>query len=74
MSKTLAEKAAWDFAEKQGLQLAVLNPVLVLGPTLTPSITGSLQVFLQIMKGQSSTTVISFQLIYDLSFLLFLLR
>ena len=55
MSKTLAEKAAWDFAEKQGLQLAVLNPVLVLGPTLTPSITGSLQVFLQIMKGQSST-------------------
>ena len=74
MSKTLAEKAAWDFAEKQGLQLLVLNPVLVLGPTLTPSITGSLQVFLQIMKGQPSTTVISFQLIYDLSFLLFLLR
>jgi len=55
VSKTLAEKAAWDFAEKQGLQLAVLNPVLVLGPTLTPSITGSLQVFPQIMKGQSST-------------------
>ncbi|CAO2197100.1 unnamed protein product [Urochloa humidicola] len=52
VSKTLAEKAAWDFAEKQGLQLAVLNPVLVLGPTLTPSITGSLQVFLQIMKGE----------------------
>nr|CAB3478723.1 unnamed protein product [Digitaria exilis] len=52
VSKTLAEKAAWDFAEKQGLQLAVLNPALVLGPTLTPSITGSLQVFLQIMRGQ----------------------
>ncbi|CAL4960679.1 unnamed protein product [Urochloa decumbens] len=52
VSKTLAEKAAWDFAEKQGLQLAVLNPVLVLGPTLTPSLTGSLQVFLQIMKGE----------------------
>ncbi|CAO2171924.1 unnamed protein product [Urochloa humidicola] len=53
VSKTLAEKAAWDFAEKhEGLQLAVLNPVLVLGPTLTPSITGSLQVFLQIMKGE----------------------
>jgi nucleoside-diphosphate-sugar epimerase len=52
VSKLLAEKAAWDFAEEQGLQLAVLNPALVLGPTLTPSITGSLQVFLQIMKGQ----------------------
>ncbi|OEL21592.1 Cinnamoyl-CoA reductase 1 [Dichanthelium oligosanthes] len=46
------EKAAWDFAEKQGLQLAVLNPALVLGPTLTPSITASLQVFLQIMEGK----------------------
>nr|CAB3474680.1 unnamed protein product [Digitaria exilis] len=52
VSKTLAEKVAWDFAEKQGLQLAVLNPALVLGPTLTPSITGSLQVVLQIMRGQ----------------------
>jgi len=54
VSKTLAEKAAWDFAENEGLELVVLNPALVLGPTLTPSITASLQLFLQIMEGQLS--------------------
>ncbi|TVU36682.1 hypothetical protein EJB05_18626 [Eragrostis curvula] len=53
VSKTEAEKAAWDFATKEGLQLAVINPALVLGPTLTPSITASLHVFLQILKGES---------------------
>jgi nucleoside-diphosphate-sugar epimerase len=30
VSKTLAEKAAWDFAAKEGLQMAVLNPGKVL--------------------------------------------
>ncbi|WVZ68344.1 hypothetical protein U9M48_017297 [Paspalum notatum var. saurae] len=54
LSKTVAEKAAWDFVQKEGLQmqLVVLNPALVLGPTLTPSITASLKVFLQIMQGK----------------------
>lgn len=52
VSKTVAEKAAWDFAREEGLQLVVLNPALVLGPTLTPSITASLQLFLQIMQGK----------------------
>jgi nucleoside-diphosphate-sugar epimerase len=37
VSKTLAEKAAWDFAAKEGLQMAVLNPGMVLGPMLAPS-------------------------------------
>ncbi|GJN17301.1 hypothetical protein PR202_gb04358 [Eleusine coracana subsp. coracana] len=53
VSKTLAEKAAWDFAAKAGLDLVVLNPAWVLGPTLTPSVTLSLHVLLQILKGQS---------------------
>ena len=36
-SKTLAEKAAWDFVNKEGkpFELAVINPALVIGPTLT---------------------------------------
>uniref|UniRef100_A0A0D9V7C5 NAD-dependent epimerase/dehydratase domain-containing protein n=1 Tax=Leersia perrieri TaxID=77586 RepID=A0A0D9V7C5_9ORYZ len=52
VSKTLAEKAAWDFASKEGLQLVVLNPGLVLGPMLTPSPTASLGLLLQILGGQ----------------------
>ncbi|KAL5220870.1 hypothetical protein ABZP36_025583 [Zizania latifolia] len=52
VSKTLAEKSAWDFAEKEGVQLVVLNPGLVLGPMLTPSPTASLRLLMQILGGQ----------------------
>ena len=36
-SKTLAERAAWDFIEREGnpFKLAVINPALVIGPTLS---------------------------------------
>lgn len=34
-SKTLAERAAWDFAERAGLELAVVNPTGILGPVLS---------------------------------------
>lgn len=34
-SKTLAERAAWDFAEREGLELAVVNPTGILGPVLS---------------------------------------
>ncbi|CAL4960673.1 unnamed protein product [Urochloa decumbens] len=52
VSKTLAEKAAWDFAAKEGLQMAVLNPGMVLGPMLTPSVNASLQLLLQFLAGE----------------------
>ncbi|CAL4981463.1 unnamed protein product [Urochloa decumbens] len=53
VSKTLAEKAAWDFAEREeGLQLVVINPGLVLGPLLMPSVNASLHWFLQLLEGQ----------------------
>ncbi|XP_021312992.1 cinnamoyl-CoA reductase 1 isoform X1 [Sorghum bicolor] len=52
VSKTLAEKAAWDFAEKEELQIAVLNPGMVLGPMLTPSVNASLRLLLQILGGE----------------------
>src|ERR1700722_9470273 len=37
-SKTLAERAAWDFIAKEGggLELVVVNPVVVFGPVLGP--------------------------------------
>ncbi|CAL4960676.1 unnamed protein product [Urochloa decumbens] len=52
VSKTLAEKAAWSFAEEEGLQLVVLNPGMVLGPTLTSSVTCSLQLMLLLLRGR----------------------
>ena len=35
-SKTLAERAAWDFIEREGngMELAVVNPVGIFGPAL----------------------------------------
>lgn len=33
-SKTMAELAAWDYAKKEGVELATVNPVAVMGPIL----------------------------------------
>nr|XP_018682240.1 PREDICTED: cinnamoyl-CoA reductase 1 isoform X2 [Musa acuminata subsp. malaccensis] len=34
--KVVAEQAAWEVAREKGMELAVVNPVLVLGPLLQP--------------------------------------
>jgi dihydroflavonol-4-reductase len=43
-SKTLAERAAWDFARESGLELVVLNPGFVLGPLTGPGVNTSVDV------------------------------
>src|SRR5690606_36921384 len=45
-SKTIAERAAWDFVngEGRGLELAVVNPVGVLGPVLGADYSTSIQI------------------------------
>jgi nucleoside-diphosphate-sugar epimerase len=51
-SKTLAERAAWDYvAKKGGLELAVVNPVMVFGPLLAPEATTSTSVVQRLMDG-----------------------
>jgi nucleoside-diphosphate-sugar epimerase len=51
-SKTLAERAAWDFvAEQGGLELAVVNPVMVFGPALGPDTSTSVKVVQRMMDG-----------------------
>ncbi len=43
-SKTIAERAAWDFMAREGgdLELAVVNPVVVFGPVLGPDYSNSI--------------------------------
>jgi nucleoside-diphosphate-sugar epimerase len=49
-SKTLAERAAWDFiAREPGLELSVVNPVAVLGPVLGPDYSSSLLLVQRLM-------------------------
>lgn len=52
-SKTLAERAAWDFIEREGgaLELAVVNPVAILGPVLGPDLSTSIELVRRLLKG-----------------------
>jgi dihydroflavonol-4-reductase len=53
-SKTLAERAAWDFVKSLGgdrpLELAVINPGLVMGPYLDRTLTTSGEVIYRLMR------------------------
>ncbi len=51
-SKTLAEKAAWDFARANGLSLTTINPGLVAGPPLDGHFGSSLGLIERILKGR----------------------
>lgn len=37
VAKTMAEKAAWEFAKAHGLDLVTIHPSVVIGPFITPS-------------------------------------
>jgi nucleoside-diphosphate-sugar epimerase len=52
-SKTIAERAAWDFIAREGngLELSVVNPVGVLGPVLGPDFSTSIQIVKGLMDG-----------------------
>jgi nucleoside-diphosphate-sugar epimerase len=52
-SKTLAERAAWDFMAREGgaLELAVVNPVAVFGPVLGPDFSISIEIVKRLMDG-----------------------
>jgi nucleoside-diphosphate-sugar epimerase len=52
-SKTLAERAAWDFMAREGgpLELSVVNPVAVFGPVLAPDYSTSILIVQRMMEG-----------------------
>jgi len=52
-SKTLAEKAAWDYVtnEGKGLELATVHPVAVLGPVLATDFSHSITIIQRMMNG-----------------------
>jgi nucleoside-diphosphate-sugar epimerase len=52
-SKTIAERAAWDFIAREGgaLELAVVNPVGVMGPVLGPDYSTSIELTKRLLDG-----------------------
>lgn len=52
-SKTIAERAAWDFMATEGgeLELSVINPVGIFGPVLGPDYSASVAILKRLMDG-----------------------
>ena len=53
-SKTLAERAAWELVQNEGrgLELAVINPVAIMGPVLGPDYATSIRLVAQLLDGR----------------------
>ncbi|MEO0982891.1 MAG: aldehyde reductase [Pseudomonadota bacterium] len=53
-SKTIAEKAAWEYMsdEGAGLELTTINPVAVLGPVMSGDFSASVEIVTQTMGGK----------------------
>uniref|UniRef100_A0A6N2MLT1 NAD-dependent epimerase/dehydratase domain-containing protein n=1 Tax=Salix viminalis TaxID=40686 RepID=A0A6N2MLT1_SALVM len=51
LSKTLAEDAAWKFAKEKGMDLVAINPAMVIGPLLQPTLNTSAAAILSLIKG-----------------------
>ncbi|WP_108125283.1 SDR family oxidoreductase [Saccharospirillum mangrovi] len=60
-SKTLSERAAWDFIarEGKGMELAAINPVAVLGPVLGADYSHSVRLVKQMLDGQQGSPKIN---------------
>nr|BAH98155.1 dihydroflavonol 4-reductase [Tulipa gesneriana] len=54
VSKTLAEKAAWEFAKDNDIQLISIIPTLVVGPFITTSMPPSMITALSLITGNDS--------------------
>ncbi|KAL6311810.1 hypothetical protein AAG906_033286 [Vitis piasezkii] len=51
LSKTLAEEAAWKFAKEHGIDLVTMNPGVVTGPLLQPTINLTMEILLNMING-----------------------
>ncbi|KAJ9698032.1 hypothetical protein PVL29_007239 [Vitis rotundifolia] len=53
VSKTLAEDAAWKFAKEKGIDMVTINPAMVIGPLLQPTLNTSAAAILSLINGIS---------------------
>ncbi|CAI0450126.1 unnamed protein product [Linum tenue] len=56
VSKTLAEDAAWKLAKEKGMDMVTINPAMVIGPLLQPTLNTSAAAVLSIMKDAGAQT------------------
>ncbi|XP_021281693.1 cinnamoyl-CoA reductase 1-like isoform X3 [Herrania umbratica] len=63
LSKTLAEEAAWKYAKENGIDMVTVNPGLVIGPLLQPTINTSVEPILKLINGAETFPNTSYRLI-----------
>ncbi|WJX87941.1 Coumarine and phenylpropanoid biosynthesis [Trifolium repens] len=51
LSKTLAEAAAWKFANENNIDMVVINPTMVVGSLLQPEVNESVETILKLING-----------------------
>ncbi|EXB93325.1 hypothetical protein L484_015313 [Morus notabilis] len=51
LSKTLAEDAAWKFVKQKGIDMVTINPAMVIGPLLQPTLNASSAVISNLING-----------------------
>nr|AIY25004.1 anthocyanidin reductase [Mangifera indica]AIY25005.1 anthocyanidin reductase [Mangifera indica] len=56
VSKTLAERHAWKFAQENNIDLITIIPSLMAGPSLTPDIPSSLNLAMSLISGNEFLT------------------
>lgn len=54
-SKTIAERAAWDYVngEGKGLELVAINPTGILGPAMSKDVSTSLEIPIRLLNGKT---------------------
>ncbi|KAK8960778.1 Cinnamoyl-CoA reductase 1 [Platanthera guangdongensis] len=60
LSKTLAEEAAWKFAKDHAIDLVTINPAMVIGPLLQPTLNTSNAAVLKLINGSSTFPNLTF--------------
>ncbi|CBI32944.3 hypothetical protein VitviT2T_003990 [Vitis vinifera] len=61
LSKTLAEEAAWKFAKENKIDLVAINPGLVIGPLLQPTLNTSVEPVLKLINGTQTFPNITYR-------------
>eukprot|EP00931_Biecheleriopsis_adriatica_P116714 TRINITY_DN92323_c0_g1_i1.p1 TRINITY_DN92323_c0_g1~~TRINITY_DN92323_c0_g1_i1.p1 ORF type:complete len:258 (-),score=54.19 TRINITY_DN92323_c0_g1_i1:3-776(-) len=54
LAKTLQEREAWRIAKASKFKLIVINPAMIIGPSLTPHLNFSLEVLPNLVKGRGA--------------------
>lgn len=57
LSKTLAEEAAWKFVKEKGIDMVTINPAMVIGPLLQPTLNTSSAAILNLINGKFLTAI-----------------